>query len=196
MFVEDFRARRAWNALGAVLYAAVQVHGDSACFAASAKGLCAAASIKSPKTFRDLKDYVMAWMELQRVVDALMDANGEVMLVWHTANALGDSGPTPRVSFEDQRIATLWCLRQRQHTFLAQWPSSERSQGPRELYHGGTEGECQCRGSEAEDAARLLWAFWRQRIAVTQYKHNYTASNARRECEASDTWRYIMADET
>ena len=42
-------------------------------------------------------------MEAQWVVNALVDANGEVVMsAWHGANVLGDSGPTPRLSFEDQ----------------------------------------------------------------------------------------------
>lgn len=83
--------------------------------------------------FGILKDYVMAWMEPQQVVDALMDANGEVMLVWHTANVLGDSGPTPRLSFKDQRTATLWCLRQRRHTSLDHGSTNERTGTPQEI---------------------------------------------------------------
>lgn len=69
----------------------------------------------------------MTWMEAQQVVDALADANGEdVMSAWHTANVLGDSGPTPRLSFEDQWTATLWCSRQRQQTVLEHEPTNEK----------------------------------------------------------------------
>jgi hypothetical protein len=94
---------RARNALGVVLYTVVQVHGDSACFAAPATALGADSSIMRPWVFGVLENYAMTWTEAQQVVNALVDANGEVVMsAWHGANVLGDSGPTPRLSFEDQ----------------------------------------------------------------------------------------------
>lgn len=56
-------------------------------------------SSKHLSIFGVLEYYVMASMEVQQVVNALVDANREdVMLAWHSANVLGDSGPTPRLS--------------------------------------------------------------------------------------------------
>jgi len=89
---------RAWDALGVVLYTTtMQVHGDNACFTASAKGLGADTSLIRLCAFDILGTYVRTWMEPQQDVNALMDANGEVVIsVWDTANVLGDSGPTLR----------------------------------------------------------------------------------------------------
>ena len=94
---------RACNAQGVVLYTVVQVHGDSARFAAPATALGADTSIVHPWVFGILKDYAMTGTEAQQVVNALVDANAQVVMsAWHGANVLGDWGPTPRPSLADQ----------------------------------------------------------------------------------------------